>query len=90
MCASWENRVKRAVVMSEGPLVTAADMDIAGGEAEEFSFDLRSARSRAEREVVQLALTQTGGNLSTAAKTLGRQPPDPLQPAKEHGLAIEP
>ncbi len=85
-----ENRVKRAVVMSEGPLVTAADLDIAGGEAEEFSFDLRSARSRAEREVVQLALTQTGGNLSTAAKLLGVSRPTLYSLAKEHGLAIEP
>ncbi len=84
-----ENRIKRAVVMSEGPLVTGADMDLANGEVTELSLDLRNARSRAEREVLQLALTQSGGNLSTAAKLLGISRPTLYSLAKEHGLAIE-
>ena len=84
-----ENRLKRAVVMAEGPLITAADMDLAVVEAEELSLDLRTARSRAEREVLQLALTQSGGNLSTAAKLLGISRPTLYSLAKEHGLAIE-
>jgi len=84
-----ENRVKRAVVMAEGPLVAAADMDLATGEVEDLSLDLRTARSRAEREVLQLALTQSGGNLSTAAKLLGISRPTLYSLAKEHGLAIE-
>ncbi|HUZ73958.1 MAG TPA: PEP-CTERM-box response regulator transcription factor [Stellaceae bacterium] len=84
-----ENRMKRAVVMAEGPLVTGPDMDLASSEAAELSLDLRSARSRAEREVLQLALTQSGGNLSTAAKLLGISRPTLYSLAKEHGLAIE-
>jgi two-component system NtrC family response regulator len=84
-----ENRVKRAVVMAEGATVTAADMDLAAVEIEDFSLDLRTARSRAEREVLQLALTQSGGNLSTAAKLLGISRPTLYSLAKEHGLAIE-
>jgi two-component system, NtrC family, response regulator len=84
-----ENRVKRAVVMAEGSTVTAADMDLAAVEIEDFSLDLRTARSRAEREVLQLALTQSGGNLSTAAKLLGISRPTLYSLAKEHGLAIE-
>ena len=84
-----ENRVKRAVVMAEGPLVIAADMDLAAPETEDFSLDLRTARSRAEREVLQLALTHSGGNLSTAAKLLGISRPTLYSLAKEHGLAIE-
>ncbi|HUK59544.1 MAG TPA: PEP-CTERM-box response regulator transcription factor [Stellaceae bacterium] len=84
-----ENRVKRAVVMAEGSTVTAADMDLATADTDDFSLDLRSARSRAEREVLQLALTQSGGNLSTAAKLLGISRPTLYSLAKEHGLAIE-
>jgi two-component system NtrC family response regulator len=84
-----ENRVKRAVVMAEGPLVGAADLDLASGEVEDVSLDLRTARSRAEREVLQLALTQSGGNLSTAAKLLGISRPTLYSLAKEHGLAID-
>ncbi len=84
-----ENRVKRAVVMAEGAAVTAADMDLAAGDTEDFSLDLRTARSRAEREVLQLALTQSGGNLSAAAKLLGISRPTLYSLAKEHGLAVE-
>jgi two-component system NtrC family response regulator len=84
-----ENRVKRAVVMAEGQIVSAADMDLAIGEPEELSLDLRTARSRAEREVLQLALAQSGGNLSTAAKLLGISRPTLYSLAKEHGLTIE-
>jgi two-component system, NtrC family, response regulator len=84
-----ENRMKRAVVMAEGPLVTVTDLDFAEGEATELSLDLRDARSRAEREVLQLALTQSGGNLSTAAKLLGISRPTLYSLAKEHGVAIE-
>jgi len=84
-----ENRVKRAVVMAEAPAITAADLDLAAVETEDFSLDLRTARSRAEREVLQLALTQSGGNLSTAAKLLGISRPTLYSLAKEHGFAIE-
>jgi two-component system, NtrC family, response regulator len=85
-----ENRIKRAVVMAEGPVIVAADLDLASGAAEEVSLDLRTARNRAEREVLQLALTQSGGNLSSAAKLLGISRPTLYNLAKEHGLAIEP
>ena len=70
--------------------IEVGGVDIAGGEAEEVALDLRAARSRAEREVLQLALTQSGGNLSSAAKLLGISRPTLYNLAKEHGLAIEP
>jgi two-component system, NtrC family, response regulator len=85
-----ENRMKRAVVMSEGPLIAPVDLDLAGVETEEIVLDLRSARSRAERQALQLALTQSGGNLSNAAKLLGVSRPTLYSLAKEHGLAIDP
>jgi two-component system NtrC family response regulator len=66
-----ENRVKRAVVMADGTTVAAADLELAPAEMPEGSLDLREARNRAERAVVQMALAQSGGNLSKAAKLLG-------------------
>ena len=66
-----ENRVKRAVVMADGTHITAADLELAAGTPEADDFDLRAARSRAERIVIQRALTQSNGNLSIAAKLLG-------------------
>ena len=66
-----ENRVKRAVVMAESPLLSAADLGLSAQEEEAQSLGIRAARARAEREVLQLALAQAGSNLSKAAKLLG-------------------
>ncbi len=66
-----ENRVKRAVVMAEGLTIASIDLELAPVEQPYGSLDLREARSRAERGVVQMALAQSGGNLSRAAKLLG-------------------
>jgi two-component system NtrC family response regulator len=66
-----ENRVKRAVVMADGVAVSAADLELAPTELPNGSLDLREARARAERGVVQMALAQTNGNLSRASKLLG-------------------
>jgi two-component system NtrC family response regulator len=66
-----ENRVKRALVMAEGASVTAADLELAPADLPYGTLDLREARARAERDVIQMALAQSGGNLSRAAKLLG-------------------
>jgi two-component system NtrC family response regulator len=84
-----ENRVKRAVVMTEGPLVSAADLDLAAGEDEGKSLDIRAARARAEREVIQLALTQAGANLSKAAKLLGISRPTLYDLMQQHQLGVD-
>jgi two-component system, NtrC family, response regulator len=84
-----ENRVKRAIVMAEGPLVTGADLDFQVEEPAVASFDLRTARSRAEMEAVQLAMAKCGGNMSVAAKLLGVSRPTLYSLAKEHGLVID-
>jgi two-component system NtrC family response regulator len=66
-----ENRVKRGVVMADGVAISAADLELAPAELPNGSLDLREARARAERGVVQMALAQTNGNLSRASKLLG-------------------
>jgi two-component system, NtrC family, response regulator len=84
-----ENRIKRAVVMTEGPLVSAADLDLPSAEEETKSLDIRAARARAEREVIQLALTQAGSNLSKAAKLLGISRPTLYDLMQQHQLAAD-
>jgi two-component system NtrC family response regulator len=84
-----ENRMKRAVVMADGPLIGAIDLDLGKFEGEAPVLDLRTARTRAEREVLQLALTQSGGNLSTAAKILGVSRPKLYSLAKEHDITVD-
>lgn len=84
-----ENRIKRAVVMTDGPLVTAADLDLPCAEDTGKSLDIRAARARAEREVVQLALTQTGSNLSKAAKLLRISRPTLYDLMQQHQLGAD-
>jgi two-component system, NtrC family, response regulator len=84
-----ENRIKRAIVMTEGPLVSAADLDLPSAEDESKSLDIRAARARAEREVIQLALTQAGSNLSKAAKLLGISRPTLYDLMQQHQLAAD-
>ncbi len=82
-----ENRMKRAVVMADGKLVEAVDMELAAGERDAEDLDLRAARLRAEREVLQKALARSNGTLATAAKLLGVSRPTLYTLLEAHGLS---
>ena len=82
-----ENRMKRAVVMSDTRLISAADLELAPGVEDMTAYDLRSARSRAERDVVQRALARCDGRLATAARLLGVSRPTLYSLLEAHGLA---
>ena len=82
-----ENRVKRAVLMSDSRLISAADLELAAGPEDLSSFDLRTARARAEREVIQRALARSDGRLSTAARLLGVSRPTLYALLEAHGLS---
>ncbi|GAA0865193.1 PEP-CTERM-box response regulator transcription factor [Sphingopyxis soli] len=68
-----ENRIKRAVIMADGKLVMKDDLDLAGGSEGEGGdyLNLRSAREAADRVAIRRAMTQSEGNISSAAKLLG-------------------
>ncbi|MFZ1828780.1 MAG: PEP-CTERM-box response regulator transcription factor [Candidatus Competibacteraceae bacterium] len=70
-----ENRLKRAVIMSESEQITARDLELdLGLETEEalvYPLDLRQAREQAEQRAIQQALRYTDHNLSLAAELLG-------------------
>ncbi len=67
-----ENRVKRAVIMADGKLVSAADLDLAGpGENEAHALNLKTAREESDRRVIRHALARSEGNISSTAKLLG-------------------
>ena len=67
-----ENRVKRAVIMADGKLVTAADLDLDGtGDQAETLLNLKSAREVADRAAISRAISRSQGNISGAAKMLG-------------------
>jgi len=66
-----ENKIKGAIIMADGKLVTAADLGIAPGDAEELSLNLREVRQHAESKAIRVALTKSYGNISKAAELLG-------------------
>lgn len=66
-----ENKVKRAVIMSEGSQITAKDLDLEGIEERPLPLNLRQVREHAERQVLLRAVAYTDGNLSQAADILG-------------------
>lgn len=83
-----ENRVKRAVIMAEGKLVNAADLDLADKALEEASvLNLKSARETADRRVIRHALARCEGNISNTAKLLGISRPTLYDLLKQYDLS---
>jgi two-component system, NtrC family, response regulator len=66
-----ENRIKGAVIMAEGAVVTASDLGLQDPTEDLEYLNLRVARQRAEVQAVRHALAIAGGNLSRAAELLG-------------------
>lgn len=65
------NRIRRATVMCERSLITAADLDLAGVEPAATVRTLAAARSDAERRSIEAALYFCDNNISEAARRLG-------------------
>ena len=85
-----ENRVKRAVIMADGKLVTAADLDFHGvGEAanDTLPLNLRTAREAADRRVIGQALARAEGNISGTARLLGVSRPTLYDLMRTYGLS---
>ncbi len=66
-----ENVIKRAVIMADGPTISAADIGIAPGDADAAMLNLRQVRDEAERNALLRVLGRVNGNLSKAADLLG-------------------
>ena len=66
-----ESRIKAALIMSEGPLITAADLGIEAASDSAPVFNLREVRARAERQVIRQALHMSDGQMSKTAELLG-------------------
>ncbi|TAL95687.1 MAG: sigma-54-dependent Fis family transcriptional regulator [Paraburkholderia sp.] len=64
------NRVRRAIVMSEGRAITARDLELADY-VEIVPVSLAQAREAAERQAIELALLRHRGRLGDAAQELG-------------------
>ncbi|WP_066527836.1 PEP-CTERM-box response regulator transcription factor [Erythrobacter sp. CCH5-A1] len=82
-----ENRVKRAVIMADGKLVNAEDLDLADREDEDAQLlNLKAAREATDRRVIRHALARSEGNISSTAKLLGISRPTLYDLLKQYDL----
>jgi DNA-binding NtrC family response regulator len=64
------NRVRRAIVMSEGRQIRAVDLEL-GAHVESAPMSLACAREAAERQAIEVALLRHRGRLGDTARELG-------------------
>jgi two-component system NtrC family response regulator len=82
-----ENRVKRAVIMADGKLINAVDLDLEGDADDDAQpLNLKSAREQADRKVIRHALARSEGNISNTAKLLGISRPTLYDLLKQYDL----
>jgi two-component system NtrC family response regulator len=81
-----ENRMKRAVIMAEGKLITAEDLDLSSSEPDMLPVNLKAAREEADRKAIRQALARTEGNISNTAKLLGISRPTLYDLLKQYDL----
>jgi two-component system, NtrC family, response regulator len=81
-----ENRMKRAVIMAEGDVVTAADLELEDVSGEPVAFNLRQVREEAERTAIKRALIFTEMKIGQAAELLGVSRPTLYALMEKHGL----
>lgn len=83
-----ENRIKRAVIMADGKLISAADLDLpaAAHSSEQISINLRTAREFADRRAIRQAMSRAENNISSAAKLLGISRPTLYDLLKQYQL----
>ncbi len=82
-----ENRIKRAVIMADGKMVAAADLDLDQGEEEAGDvLNLKAAREQSDRRMIRHALARSEGNISSTAKLLGISRPTLYDLIKQYDL----
>lgn len=64
------NRVRRGVLLSEGPYISPADMELERRSLGRGFVTLDEARMAADREVIQSTLLRTRFNIARAAQEL--------------------
>ena len=82
-----QNCIEKAVILSEGTMLTAKDIQIEQTRTvTSASGTLKSVSEAEEERLVREAVEQSGGNISAAAKALGISRPTMYAKMKKYGL----
>jgi two-component system NtrC family response regulator len=81
-----QNKVKRAVIMSETSLILPIDLELDISKVKKLPLNLREVREHAERETISRAINYTDGNISDAAELLGVSRPTLYDLMKKYKL----
>ncbi|MFH0810567.1 MAG: PEP-CTERM-box response regulator transcription factor [Pseudomonadota bacterium] len=84
-----ENRIRRALIMADGLIITPANLDLAAASTDSRCLTLKDARERAEAEVVRQALVRNNNNITHAAAEMGVSRPTLHDLIKKHGFRAE-
>ncbi|MGE3541765.1 MAG: PEP-CTERM-box response regulator transcription factor [Candidatus Tectimicrobiota bacterium] len=66
-----ENRIKRAVIMAEGPRITPEDLELTTSTSVPEGRTLKEAREALEKDLIQRTLSKNKGNITRTAVELG-------------------
>lgn len=66
-----ENRIKRAVIMAEGKIITREDLELGEAADRKECMPLKDAREMLEKELILKAIMRNENNLTKAASDLG-------------------
>ena len=80
-----ENRVKRAVIMADGPVIEPFDLELDAPESNGFRT-LREIREEAEAAAIQQALAASAGQVGKAAEMLGVSRPTVYHLMKKYNI----
>jgi two-component system NtrC family response regulator len=82
-----QNRVKRALVLADGPVIGPSELELETPEADlGVASTLKEAREALEREILINALHENDGNVSKTAKALGISRPTLYDLMSRYGL----
>ncbi|MEQ1549616.1 PEP-CTERM-box response regulator transcription factor [Sphingorhabdus sp.] len=83
-----ENRVKRAVIMSETKFISVDDLQFDLVDDDDRLLNLKAAREAADRRAIGRAIARTEGNISNAAKLLGISRPTLYDLLKQYEIHV--
>ena len=83
-----ENRVKRAIIMADGALLTEQDLEMDALETNQQPFNLREVREAAECQAVLRALNFSDNNVSHTADMLGITRPTLYNLMRKYNVSV--